>query len=434
MLDINSIPHLAANLSGPLFELEDFFVDNQVTIEAWFRQQWQKTPPPFYSSVDLRNAGYKLAPVDTNLFPAGFNNLNPEFSALYIQAVQATIAEICPDVTRLLLIPESHSRNTFYFENIRALHEILVHAGFDVRIGTLDPNVTENKIIDVPSGHQITIEPIIRKDDKVGVKDFYPCCIILNNDLTGGIPDILKNLDQTIIPPMQLGWSTRLKSEHFDFYHMICNEFSLLLDCDAWLFNPLFDRCPEVDFMKKEGQECLYTRAQQLFHRIKYKYEQYNIKQTPFLVVKADSGTYGMAVMMIKDPQELLTLNRKQRTSMSSIKGGKRVTKAIIQEGVYSFETIGKEHAVAEPVVYLIGRHVIGGFYRVHKDRGPDENLNAPGMNFSPLAFASSCHSPRNKAQEPSKRLYAYGIVARLASLAAARELTAFEEHAKIRE
>jgi oxygen-independent coproporphyrinogen-3 oxidase len=26
--------------------------------------------------VDLRNAGFKLAPVDTNLFPAGFNNLN----------------------------------------------------------------------------------------------------------------------------------------------------------------------------------------------------------------------------------------------------------------------------------------------------------------------------------------------------------------------
>ena len=32
-------------------------------------------------SVDLRNSGFKLAPVDTNLFPGGFNNLNPGFPA-----------------------------------------------------------------------------------------------------------------------------------------------------------------------------------------------------------------------------------------------------------------------------------------------------------------------------------------------------------------
>ena len=33
-------------------------------------------------SVDLRNAGFKLAPVDTNLFPGGFNNLNQDFLPL----------------------------------------------------------------------------------------------------------------------------------------------------------------------------------------------------------------------------------------------------------------------------------------------------------------------------------------------------------------
>ena len=29
--------------------------------------QWQEHAVPFYASVDLRNAGFKLAPVDTNL-------------------------------------------------------------------------------------------------------------------------------------------------------------------------------------------------------------------------------------------------------------------------------------------------------------------------------------------------------------------------------
>ncbi len=422
------IPHLATAQSGPLQLLEKLFLENQVAIEGWFRQQWLKTQPPFYSSVDLRNAGFKLAPVDTNLFPAGFNNLNADFIPLCIQAVQATIAEICPDVTRILLVPESHSRNTFYFESLAQLYEILARAGFEVRIGSLDETLTEPKTIELPSARKLTLEPIIREGNKVGVKDFFTCCIVLNNDLTDGIPEILNNLEQIVVPSTKLGWSSRLKSEHFEYYQIICNEFALLLDCDPWLFNPLFDKCPEVNFMKKEGQECLYTRAQQLLHQIKYKYQQYNIDKDPFLVIKADAGTYGMAVMMIKDPEELMELNRKQRTRMSMIKGGQPVTKAIIQEGVYSFETIGEEKAIAEPVVYMIGRHVIGGFYRVHNNRGPDENLNAPGMNFHPLAFAKDCQTPCQSNSNNTNRFYAYGVVARLGALAAAREIATFAE------
>jgi glutamate--cysteine ligase len=186
---------------------------------------------------------------------------------------------------------------------------------------------------------------------------------------------------------------------------------------------PLHDRCPEVDFQNKEGAQCLVDRAELLFQKIRKKYAEYKIDQPPFVVVKADNGTYGMAVMMIKDPHELQNLNRKQRTTMSTIKGGVAVTKAILQEGIYSFETVGPEESVAEPVVYSFGRHVIGGFYRVHKNKGPDENLNSPGMDFQPLTFKKSCHLPEN-----STPFYLYGIIARLAMVAAARELASFEK------
>jgi len=47
-----------------------------------------------YCSVDLRNAGFKLAPVDTNLFPGGFNNLSPEMLPLAVQAAMAAIENI----------------------------------------------------------------------------------------------------------------------------------------------------------------------------------------------------------------------------------------------------------------------------------------------------------------------------------------------------
>ena len=55
---------------------------------------------------------------------------------------------------------------------------------------------------------------------------------------------------------------------------------------------------------------------------------------------------------------------------------------------------------------------------------GIDENLNAPGMHFVPLAFETTCLEPN--ASQPNiipNRFYAYGVVARLALLAAALEL-----------
>src|SRR6266567_4538897 len=90
------VPHLTTHLTGPLQELERVVLDRRPEIERWFRTQWLEHEVPFYTSVDLRNSGFKLAPVDTNLFPGGFNNLNPEFEALCVQATMAAVEKICP--------------------------------------------------------------------------------------------------------------------------------------------------------------------------------------------------------------------------------------------------------------------------------------------------------------------------------------------------
>src|ERR1700738_2751430 len=132
-----NVPQVPSTLKAPLHQLEQRLLDQQVRIESWFREKWQQVPTLFYSSVDLRNAGFKLAPIDTNLFPAGFNNLNPDFMPLYIQAVQATIEQISPTAKQILLIPENHTGHMFYFEHLACLQEILSKAGFSVRIGSL---------------------------------------------------------------------------------------------------------------------------------------------------------------------------------------------------------------------------------------------------------------------------------------------------------
>jgi glutamate--cysteine ligase len=113
---------------------------------------------------------------------------------------------------------------------------------------------------------------------------------------------------------------------------------------------------------------------------------------------------------------------------MATIKEGLFVRNVLVQEGVHTFESI--HQAVAEPVIYMIDRYVVGGFYRVHTGRGIDENLNAPGMHFVPLAFDTTCVQP-NPTAEPDavpNRFYAYGVIARLALLAAAIELERYAQ------
>ncbi|MFV1992961.1 MAG: glutamate--cysteine ligase [Acidiferrobacterales bacterium] len=426
---LHAVPHLTTALTGPLQELEAHLLVNQNEIERWFRYQWLQTPAPFYTSVDLRNAGFKLAPVDTNLFPAGFNNLNGAFEALCVQAIQTAAERVCPKACNVLFVPESHTRNMFYLESVAALINIMTQAGFVTRIGSLAEEIKAPHTINLPSGRNITLEPLIRDQDRITVADFDPCFVLLNNDLSGGRPEILENLDQPVIPPTAIGWSDRLKSDHFAHYSRITKEFSKIIDIDPWLIDPIFRKCGKIDFQKRAGEDCLSENVEAVLADIQKKYDEFGIDRKPYVLVKADAGTYGMGIMTVHNLDQVKELNRKQRNKMARIKEGQAVTDVLVQEGVYTFETWGENQAVAEPVVYMIDHFVVGGFYRVHKGRSTDENLNAPGMHFEPLAFAESCATPdKNKAPDANpNRFYAYGVIARLASLAAARELESLQ-------
>jgi len=422
------VPHLTTALKGPLLELERRILTAQPTIEHWFRTQWQEHTPPIYSSVDLRNSGFKLAPVDTNLFPGGFNNLNPEFLPLCVHAVQSTLEKVCPEARGVLLIPENHTRNQFYLQNVAQLALMLRQAGLKVRIGSLLPEITAPTTLELANGSSLTLEPLERRGNRLGVEGFDPCVVLLNNDLSAGAPDILKNLEQTVLPPLEAGWYVRRKSKHFAAYHQVSKRFSEILSIDPWLIDPYFAVCNQVNFQERVGEECLAAQVDLVLQQTRAKYAEYGVKHDPFVIVKADAGTYGMGIMSVKDASEVRDLNRKQRNKMAVVKEGMQVSDVLVQEGVYTFEDLNG--AVAEPVVYMVDRYVVGGFYRVHTDRGVDENLNAPGMRFEPLAFEQCCILPNPDCapDDTPNRFYAYGVVARLAMLAASIELEELSE------
>jgi glutamate--cysteine ligase len=418
------VPHLVTALSGPLLDLERRILDATPSIERWFRMEWQEHTPPFYCSVDLRNSGFKIAPVDTNLFPGGFNHLSADVLPLAVQAAMAAIDKICPDARNLLLIPESDTGNPAYMQNIARLAAILRQTGLNVRLGSVSPELTRPTRMVLPDGQILMLEPLVRNGRRVGLKDFDPCSILLNNDLSGGIPEALVGLkEQALLPPLHAGWSVRRKSKHFAAYDDVAKKFCKMLDIDPWLINPYFARCGEINFQEGTGDDCLAGNVDFLLAKMRKKYREYSIKESPFVVVKADAGTYGMGVMTVRDAAEVRNLNRRARSRMAVVKEGLEVSEVILQEGVHTFEKV--KEGVAEPVVYMMDRYVVGGFYRVHGERAKDENLNAPGMQFVPLPFAASLilPDPGQRASTAPNRFYAYGVVARLAMLAASLEL-----------
>jgi glutamate--cysteine ligase len=291
----------------------------------------------------------------------------------------------------------------------------------------LDENIKEPTTIDLPNGSQLVLEPLQRSANgrRLGLKNFDPCTILLNNDLSAGIPAILENLnEQTLLPPLHAGWALRRKNNHFSAYDDVVKKFAKMVDIDPWLLNPYFIKCNDVNVDAVSGEDLLSNAVDALLAKIRKKYKQYGIKEKPFVIIKANAGTYGMGIMTVRSSAEVRSLNQQQRHKISVVKGGLDVNEMIVQEGVYTFEQINE--SVAEPVVYMIDRYVVGGFYRVHEDKGADENLKAPGMHFVPLAFAHQHAVPDMRAKPGTaapNRFYLYGVVARLALLAASLEL-----------
>jgi glutamate--cysteine ligase len=419
------VPHLVTALTGPTNELEQRVLDSMPAIERWFRLEWMEHTPPFYTSVDVRNAGFKLAPVDTDLSPGGWHNLTPTMLPLAVQAAMAAIEKICPEARNLLIIPENQTNNTFYLSNIAQLRRIFHMAGLNVRVGSISPNLKKATTIALPDGESITVEPVVRTRGRIGVKDFDPCTILLNNDLHAGVPGILEDLnEQYLLPPLHAGWGTRRKSVHFKCYEEVAKRFGKLIGIDPWLIIPLFDKCKAVDFETGAGKAALTSGVETLLAKIKKKYKEYGIKEKPFVIVKADDSNRGMGVMTVRDIKDLENLATKAL--------GKGVHDLILQEGVLTKERMND--AVAEPVVYMMDRYVVGGFYRIHAERGVDESLNTPGSSFVPLAFAESTQLPQpgvKPGASAPNRFYMYGVIGRLAMLAASYELEATDPEAE---
>jgi glutamate--cysteine ligase len=426
------VPHLVTALTGPINELEQRVLDSMPAIERWFRLEWMEHTPPFYSAVDVRNAGFKLAPVATDLYPEGWNNLTPEMLPLAVQAAMAAIEKICPEARNLLLIPQNRSTSLAYLSSLAQLRRIFYMAGLNVRVGSIDPAIKKPTLFELPNGESIELEPVIRGKRRLGLKDFDPCTILLNNDLSAGVPGILEEIhEQYLLPQLHAGGTTRRQSKHFKCYEEVAKRLGKLLGVDPWLINPLFARSAGIDLADSTSLASLGSSVDVVLTKVRRKYKEYGIKEKPFVVLRADLSAHGAGVVMLRDAKDLDALQQQVRSLSGSAGEGQCLPDLLIQEGVPSCERLSD--AVAEPVVFMMDRYVVGGFYRMHAQRAVGEDLNAPESSFVPLAFEQSARLPQPGSKPGASvpnRFYMYGVVGRLAMLAASYELEATDPEA----
>jgi glutamate--cysteine ligase len=389
-------------------ELENFVCKHWREVNVYLETMHSGLPLPFYSSVDIRESREKYAPVDNNIYPAGFNNLCSVDLQSSASAIKDAVLKVNSKVKTIGIFPESHTKNLMYLEHLVTLEKVLNSAGFKVLFLSFDLNLfSDNQSsIDLESNSSIPLQIIKVETSNLTSVDL----IICNNDQSNPLPIDWRAIQVPIVPTPLIGWFKREKNIHFSYYKKVADEFCSHFGIDSNLIQAKFTAVDEVDFENKEGLEKLGSAVDELIG---------SLPQDSKVFVKASKGTYGMGISVVSSGEEIINMNRKTRNKMDVGKNKIKFTSLLVQEGV---ETIIKyDDMPAEITVYLIDGQSIGGFMRINGEKDSLGNLNSRGMVFRKLCMcdvAQGLEAADHKTKEAM-----YSLIARLSTIAAAYEI-----------
>lgn len=400
----------------------------------WIEAHTAKNFEPFYASIDLRDAGFKLAPVDANLYPAGFNNVcaddldhSPEIVKPLLQRHLGRVPK------RIAILPEAHTKNHFYADNLYELRQVFRRLGIEAEVGWLD-DLNNGTIGQVPSektrgpielktsdDRTVLAYPFWRDGNRLKIEAFEPEFILINNDFSSGFPKVLEGLSQPLEPSPRMGWHTRKKSDFFLHYNNLAHDLATAAGIDPWHLNVSTKLIDQVDFNENLGMDRIAQAVDETIAELKGEYSRRGIDEQPFVFVKNNAGTYGMGILRVESGQELLELNRRERNKMAVGKNHLEVHDVIVQEGIPTRFQV--DNVYAEPVIYMMGHDLFGGFLRKNPNRGKVDNLNSKGMVFQKLCIKDLRHG----ADRDLELELVYGTIARLSAAAISLEIAKVE-------
>lgn len=381
--------------------IHDQICKNYSDVQKWFSAKTRELAYPIYSSYDIRDSGYKITNVDANIYPAGFNNICPTDKETSIGLFKKYIDVHYPfNVKKILLITEEHTKNPYYLENVYTISDLLTQAGYQVRL-SFPRDLPDVLTLESVTGHKLQFGSGYH--ESAWVKDFAPDLVISNNDFSLALEDWGSQLDKPMNPPRELGWYQRKKSRYFKNYNQLATDFSELIQVDPFLLRVETEEFTEFDISSDVSRDHLASQVDAFLTRLKTKYAQEKISQEPFCFVKNNSGTYGLGVIKVNSAQEIKEWTYNARKKMKAAKGGKNIEQVIIQEGVPSIVTA--DQAAAEPVIYMIGCELAGGFLRTHSEKSATESLNSPGAVYKKLCVTDLYD---NRMKCPKENVYGW--------------------------
>lgn len=387
---------------------------NMNEICAWFSAKTASLSYPIYSSYDIRDSGYKVSNVDANIFPAGFNNICPTDKETSIGLMNKYIVRhYGANVKKILLVTEEHTNNAFYWENVYTIKSLIEASGITVKVA-IPRDLPEPLNITSSAGHEVQVHSALMNGPLMN--DYKPDLIISNNDFSEAYEEWAKTVtDFPMNPPRELGWYQRKKSTYFKYYNQLVEEFSAIAKIDPFLLRVETELFENFDIGDEKSRETLALRVDAMIEKLKVEYKKRGIEQEPFVFVKNNAGTYGLAVIRVGSGAEVKEWSYKSRKKMKAAKGGRDVEEVIIQEGIPSI--VQSDDASAEPVIYMIGCDLAGGFLRTHSEKSSTESLNSPGAVYKRLCVSDLAINTPGCPQEN-----VYGWTAKLGLLAIAHE------------
>lgn len=416
---------------GPFFDWLNSAIPSISTV---LNEQISACGYPIYASLDIRDAGWKVAAVDVNLFPAGFNNLTAEDHARASRLMREFLSAklLVPGPWKITVVPEGHTNNKGYLENLVGILRMLREAGCEPRLLWPGPPIPKPWVVTAPSGFKLEYLPAEQALEGAQA-------LILNHDLSGGIPTAIKNVSLPTFPNPTLGWYRRRKSTHHEIVDALLAKIERRIpEFDPWYFTMRSRTIANVDFDSDQGLELIAHEGLAIMEQLKKDYADRGIVETPRIFIKNDAGTYGMGVLSVKNPEDIRQGGRWLRNKMKKGKDSVAISQVIIQEAIPSaliYEaTPGTPESmvVGEPVLYLVNGIPVGGFCRIHEKLGADarwENLNQPGSLLRPLACGEGSVDnylfPKPRGHTPCEQIgvhQLYSFVARLHATAAGLE------------
>ncbi len=379
-------------------------IDKLTEAENWLLDKSKGYKLPFYSSFDIRESQLKVACVDANVFPAGFNNICEEDQKRTSELIKIHLRESHSSTKHILLLAEEHTRNLYYWDNILVIKSLIEQAGFPVTVCVPGKKILSPQKIVTASGRELFLQ-LLHSIKKEGV-------VISNNDFSDqyDLP-----LDREYKPPIKMGWLFRKKHRFFKEYNLLAEEFAGLLGIEPWRLKIETELFSPFDMKSQENVLNLKSRLKAGLQKLKSRQKKEDPFEEPYLFLKNNSGTYGLGVMAIKDPESFERFSWKARKKMSASKGEAVVKEIIIQEGI---PTTLQRSGNAEPVIYMIGCQVAGGFLRSHKTKDHKANLNSPGAVFRRLCMSDLEIKIQGLVMEN-----VYSWIAKLGVLALSREM-----------